>query len=253
MNQKMMTTVSLKKMNSQNLRTSVFFSLIFGFLISAHGQLQGAWESIDQSEIQTIIFSSQNFSSATYQVKEKMFIGTFGGSYQIEGRNILLKQEFNTLNSKLIGNTSASGFRIVKDLLTIDFEGKTVSFKRLDSGLPGRLSGAWLITGRMVDGKISSITPGARRTMKILSGTRFQWIAYNVDTKEFFGTGGGEYETINNRYTEKIQFFSRDSSRTGTTLSFDYSIEEGRWHHSGLSSKGDPIDEYWSLRESIGF
>jgi hypothetical protein len=88
--------------------------------------------------------------------------------------------------------------------------------------------------------------------MKILSGSRFQWIAYNVDTKEFFGTGGGTYTTIDGKYTETIEFFSRDNSRVGSTLTFDFSIEEGRWRHKGLSSKGEPIDEYWSKRESIG-
>ena len=70
--------------------------------------------------------------------------------------------------------------------------------------------------------------------MKILSGTRFQWIAYHIDNKQFLGTGGGTYTTVNGEYTENIEFFSRDSSRVGATLSFDYEIKENEWHHSGL-------------------
>ena len=104
----------------------------------------------------------------------------------------------------------------------------------------------------MVDGKIEKGTPGARKTMKILSGTRFQWIAYNNETKEFFGTGGGTYTTANDKYTESIEFFSRDSSRVGAKLEFDFSLIEGDWRHRGKSSKGDPIDEIWSKREKIG-
>jgi hypothetical protein len=88
--------------------------------------------------------------------------------------------------------------------------------------------------------------------MKILSGTRFQWIAYNVDTKEFFGTGGGTYTTSGGKYTESIDFFSRDNSRVGARLEFDFILDDGDWHHSGKSSKGDPIDEVWSKREKIG-
>jgi hypothetical protein len=102
------------------------------------------------------------------------------------------------------------------------------------------------------DGQLSKMTPGARRTMKILSGTRFQWIAYNTETKEFSGTGGGTYTTVNGKYTENIEFFSRDNSRVGASLTFDFSLEDGAWRHSGRSSKGDPINEVWTKREKIG-
>ena len=43
--------------------------------------------------------------------------------------------------------------------------------------------------------------------MKILTGSRFQWIAYNTETKQFFGTGGGSYTAKNGVYTENIEFF----------------------------------------------
>jgi hypothetical protein len=99
---------------------------------------------------------------------------------------------------------------------------------------------------------MSKIVPGARRTMKILSGTRFQWIAYNTETKEFFGTGGGTYQTQNGKYTENIEFFSRDNSRVGSRLEFDFAVDGGNWNHKGLSSKGDPIDEIWTRRELMG-
>src|SRR5574343_326746 len=81
---------------------------------------------------------------------------------------------------------------------------------------------------------------------KLLTGTRFQWFAINIETGEFSGTGGGTYQFINGKYTENIEFFSRDSSRVGASLQFSAKIEEGKWHHSGLSSKGDPIYEIWT-------
>ena len=85
--------------------------------------------------------------------------------------------------------------------------------------------------------------------MKILSGTRFQWIAYNVETKQFMGTGGGTYTTVDGKYTENIEFFSRDDNRVGASLEFNYKLKEGKWHHSGKSSKGDPMYEVWSRRD----
>jgi len=121
--------------------------------------------------------------------------------------------------------------------------------KRIDNGTPGKLQGAWLMSGRIRDVKEQTRdTSGPRKTMKILSGTRFQWIAYNTDTKEFMGTGGGTYTTIDGTYTENIEFFSRDNSRVGASLSFQYEVKENEWHHRGLSSKGKPIYEIWSPR-----
>ena len=90
--------------------------------------------------------------------------------------------------------------------------------------------------------------PGPRKTMKILSGTKFQWIAYNTETGDFSGTGGGTYTTEGGKYTENIDFFSRDNTRVGASLKFDYELKEKKWHHRGLSSEGSPIYEIWSLR-----
>lgn len=109
-----------------------------------------------------------------------------------------------------------------------------------------------MITGRYREGELTERMPGARRTMKILSGTKFQWIAYNVETKEFFGTGGGTYTSVDGKYTENIEFFSRDNSRVGASLQFDFAIEDGKWRHSGLSSKGEPLDEVWTKRSVLG-
>jgi hypothetical protein len=118
---------------------------------------------------------------------------------------------------------------------------------------PGDLGGAWEIIGRKRNGEMQDLSArrtGPRKTMKILSGTRFQWIAFNTETKRFSGTGGGSYTTNEDGlYIEKIEFFSRDKSRVGQHLSFDYKLVNGDWVHKGLSSKGQPIHEVWGLRE----
>lgn len=94
-----------------------------------------------------------------------------------------------------------------------------------------------------------TIPEGDRKTLKILSGTRFQWIAVNTATGDFFGTGGGTYTFENGKYTENIEFFLRDSTRVGKSLSFNDEVKNGQWHHKGLSSKGDPIYEIWEKTE----
>nr|MBX2815050.1 DUF4488 domain-containing protein [Saprospiraceae bacterium] len=87
-----------------------------------------------------------------------------------------------------------------------------------------------------------------RKTMKILTGSHFQWIAYHITEKRFLGSGGGTYSAVDGTYTENIEFFSRDDSRVGASLPFQFERKEDDWHHKGKSSKGDPMYEIWSLR-----
>ena len=94
-------------------------------------------------------------------------------------------------------------------------------------------------------GVMNEIKPSSRKTIKILSGTRFQWAAMNTETKQFSGTGGGTYTFENGVYTEKIEFFSRDSSRVGLSLSFQGAVEGDDWTHKGKSSRGQEIHEVW--------
>lgn len=212
----------------------------------------GAWQSGTPENETTMICSDKYFSVAIYDKKNKRFLGTYGGSYRLEGDGYAITMEFDTVNPETVGNDYSGSFKMEDGKLTVYSENGPTEYKRLDNGSPGKLAGAWLITGRVREGEMSKMTPGARRTMKILSGTRFQWIAYNVETGEFSGTGGGTYTTRNGKYTENIEFFSRDGSRVGASLTFDFSLDDGQWRHKGLSSKGEPIDEVWTRREKIG-
>lgn len=202
--------------------------------------LQGAWKT----KKGTVTFSGDFFSYVEFDEGEAEFGGTRGGAWTLADGKIQLTYEFHTWESEKVGTTEEFSIKGKKNKLTMGLQ----KFSRIDNGTPGDLQGAWLITGRMRDGKISERTPGPRKTMKILSGKRFQWIAYNVETKEFKGTGGGSYTTVDGKYTENIEFFSRDKTRVGASLGFNYELKEGKWHHSGKSSKGKPIYEVWSRR-----
>lgn len=209
-------------------------------------QLTGAWETTSGKRLGLWIITAKHFSISYYNSGE--FLYTEGGEWKLTDDGIELMWEYNTQDKTKVGTSRLFPLIVKGDKLTWE---KT-DWKKIDDGTPGKLSGAWLITGRYQDGKISERTPGVRRTMKILSGKKFQWIAYNIETKEFFGTGGGSYTTTDGKYTESIEFFSRDNSRVGASLQFDYQIEEGKWRHSGKSSKGDPLDEIWTKRDILG-
>lgn len=224
-------------------------SLLIGAAAFSQGKLSGAWEKTDGDTRSVMIVVDGFFSEAVY--KQNAFVSTAGGRLTVDGKKLSMTYEFNTANPGQVGKESSASFEIKKDKLTLSGDNKS-TWTRVDDGGPGKLAGAWLITGRLRDGEIRTSTPGARRTMKILSGTRFQWIAYNVETKEFSGTGGGTYTTNDGKYTETIEFFSRDNSRVGASLEFEFAVENGDWLHSGKSSRGEPLKEVWTKREKIG-
>lgn len=234
----------MKKILFSTLGLLPFFSL------SAQ-DIQGAWESDrslgDGVQLQHVaIVAGDFFSEAIYEKATGKFLDTRGGSYALRDGILELTFEYSVQDPNLVGSTVSLSLALSDGQMIVD----GTSWTRIDAGGPGELSGAWLISGRQRDGEIQMReTSGPRKTMKILSGTRFQWIAYNTETKAFMGTGGGTYTTVDGTYTEKIGFFSRDDSRVGATLPFGYEIRDGHWHHSGKSSKGDPIYEVWSKRK----
>jgi hypothetical protein len=209
-------------------------------------QLKGSWMFLSDSEKQVLLFIDGYTANSIYSKSEKKFIETRGGTYSINANNLNITYEFDTRDKEQTGQSLTYDFSIKNNELTITAAGKTSVYKKTDDG-SAPLAGLWSITSRMQDGKVVPIhRTGTRKTIKILSGTRFQWAAIDPGQKQFSGTGGGTYEFENGKYTEHIEFFSRDSSRVGASLSFDGKLENGEWHHSGFSSKGDKIYEIWS-------
>lgn len=213
---------------------------------SNESAINGAWRTQKNTIEQVLLLSDGYFMHTIFDKVNKQFIQSRGGTYQFSGNVLIATVEFNTVDKDQIGQQLSYSFVIKKDKLSSDLSGEKANWDLLDK-VQGEISGTWRMSGRMLDGKISYNPPRARKTLKVLSGSRFQWAAINAETKEFFGTGGGSYTFKNGKYTENIEFFSRDNNRVGASLSFDGKLVDGNWHHSGLSSSGNPIYEIWSM------
>lgn len=232
---------------------SLFFISVLLNITASSQSFIGAWEgystNAEGDKIKSVVIFSDGYQVLTnYDATTGKFISTNGGTWSLNGITMTEKVEFDSQNPDRVGTEVSFDVYITET--TMGIVGRDMKMTRIDDGSPGSLQNAWLMSGRIRDGETQSRdTSRPRKTMKILSGTRFQWIAYNTETKEFKGTGGGTYTTVDGNYTENIKFFSRDDSRVGASLKFDYKLIDGHWHHSGLSSKGQPIHEIWSVRE----
>ena len=226
--------------------------LSFNFLCFSQSPI-GAWERYYEDEsgtkIKSVVIFSEKFQSIVmFNAESGEFIYTNGGTWELNENMMTEKVEFDTANSERVGDIVIFKVEISNNKLVLP--DANWNFTRIDDGTPGDLDGAWLMSGRYRNGeKQMRSTDRPRKTMKILSGTRFQWIAFDTEKKEFKGTGGGIYTTLNGKYFEKIEFFSRDDTRVGMNLEFNYNLENGEWNHKGKTSKGDPLHEIWIKRK----
>lgn len=207
--------------------------------------LTGAWQAKSGTNDHVLIFQDNYFSYTIFDKANRKFIHTSGGSYSEGSGRMHVNMEFDEDNKENVGSHKHFGVAIENDKLQLDLGGGVNQWTRVDNGTGG-LAGNWRITGRMREGAMQQVEKSARKTLKLLSGTRFQWMAINTETKEFFNTGGGTYTFKDGKYTENIEFFSRDSSRVGASLVFDGAVNNRVWTHKGLSSIGEPIHEEWT-------
>ncbi len=226
-----------------SLLITLFFTINIQSMVSAQ-KLDGAW-SLKGSDNHLLLIQDDYFSW-TETTDDDKFVNTLGGEMEVDGDELNIEIEFNSGDRYLVGESFTTPFTLEENVLTTRHpQGYDLIWERIPEKDQG-LAGVWRISGRKVDGKMNSIGRSPRKTYKLLTPGHFQWIAMNEDTGEFFGTGGGSYTFKNGKYTEHIEFFSRDDSRVGVSLSFDGELKGGDWHHSGKSSKGDPIYEVWS-------
>jgi hypothetical protein len=218
-------------------------------------QLQGAWKLVEQngraiSGLETIkLYGDTYFMFAEYTTDGK-FKKAGGGAYTLI-KDYTETMDFFTFDSTQVGKTVVYTFKLKDNRIMIEAPMHDTVLKetweRIDN-LTTPLTGVWRFGARLdendkeVDKRRG---PGPRQTIKLLSGRYFQWVAFNTQTKEFLGTGGGEYVLNGDNYAEKLRFFSRDDSRVGKELIFSFKTNDNDWFHKGKSSTGGIVDEVW--------
>lgn len=222
---------------------------------SSGQQLAGAWKLVSQNgkpfaNACIKIYNDSYFMFAIYD-EQGRFIKAGGGTYTLNKDKYIEVLDFYTSDSTRVRQPMAYSYSIKKDELTIEaaMHGNTLkeTWKKTDD-TSTQLSGAWRFGARVDDSGASGERRGGaspRQTIKILSGKYFQWAAFNYETRQFMGTGGGEYLLKDDKYTENIRFFSRDNSRAGMSLTFDCRIDGTDWYHKGKGTTGSAVSEVW--------
>jgi hypothetical protein len=208
--------------------------------------ISGAWSLQDGTKTKTLVITDDYLSMTTFDKENKKFYETKGGVVKISGNKLTLLYEFSTTDNGVINTSVDYTFDVQNGNLVLTQGNTKETYKRVDDN-KGPLAGVWYMSGRVVNDVASAPRPyGPRKTVKIMSGTRFQWVQVNTENKQTGASGGGTYTFENGKYTEHIEFFTRDSSRVGMSLSFEDRVEGKDWHHTGKSSTGQPMHEIWT-------
>lgn len=208
-----------------------------------------ASEKVEQGTRHFLLLVTENYMiHSVYDSGPAHFVSTMGGFYQTEADSLHIALEFNSAFAETGEKQHDVAFSYVGGNLI--FNGNENRPYMQEPSLSQPLDGQWLFATRGPDtGQERRGDENPRKTLKFLMDGYFQWIAYNTETMEFFGTGGGRYAADNGTYTEVIQFFSRDDSRVGAELSFQFERQGNDWHHKGSNSRGEPMYEIWAIRQ----
>lgn len=226
------------------------------FASSAVAQsLIGAWEFEDTATsgkvLRGFVLFSEKYQVATwYDPETGVVVKTNGGLWSIDGDRVTEVVAFDSENNERVGSKITFAIEWANPQM-MRIVGSDTWLTQIDKGASDELSGAWFLSGSKSNGEDDlqvrdNAFPG--NTMKILSGSRFQWITYDAESKVFKGTGGGIFTTIDGQYTETVEFSSVDHSYADTSKQFQYELINGDWHNTGKSSKGLPIYEIWTRR-----
>jgi hypothetical protein len=222
--------------------------------ITANDEYIGAWmsESVDKGRpvTQILIVSDTYFTTASFVTKDHHFLSTSGGTYKMEGEKMTVTIEFHSPDHYQVGKQhvlhakpTETGYKLVaRDGMVLG------DWKRIDAGNKSQLAGLWYAAAYRNEAGDTIRTDYKVKTIKILSDTRFQWIAFDTISRKFVATAGGTYSITQTGYMESLEFYANADDKAGKSLGFRYKLEGTKWTHTGKSSQGMPLYELWSKK-----
>lgn len=196
----------------------LFFNLVLvSVFINANplfGQwVNGVYEKTERNDTSTqtirLMIKDAYFILTTFNTAPASFNNTLGGILTTEGKNFIVNLEFNSAIAKDSLKMLKGTFQLKGNSCVVIFDnGNKLELEKVTKDIQN-FEGAFLMAGRVTEqGESRRRIDVPRITMKMLLDGYFQWIAFNRETFEFSGTGGGRYIADNTgAYIEQIEFF----------------------------------------------
>lgn len=216
--------------------------------------LNGAWrltevnnEPVEHEVIK--LYSNSYFTSAAYHKSSGEFIEAKGGTYSLDHLSYKEHLEIDSTEPEHSGTTVNHVAELNNGSLTIInlHTGVKEQWAKFDDADNYQMTTCWRIHKKLDEGDTDwrTIEYAPRKTLKMVTNSRYQVLALNSKTGQFVGSSGGNWSSNENTYTENVEFFSKDQSNAGRSLKFDRKFENGLWLHSGKDTKGKLMKEKW--------
>jgi hypothetical protein len=234
-----------------------FLSLLFSLLISFTGFsqiLNGAWRLVEKNN-QPIthevikLFSNSYFTSASYKKSTGEFLEAKGGTYSLNGLSYKEHLEIDSTTPEHSGISREYYAELKNGRLWITNlkTGVKEQWEKFDEADDYQMAFCWRIHKKKDEGDSEwrTIKYAPRKTLKMITNSRYQVLALNSETGQFVGSSGGTWSGDGDSYIEHIEFFSKDQRNVGRSLEFQRSFEDGLWLHTGKTSKDELMMEKW--------
>lgn len=231
------------------------FFLLCCFIASGFSQtLNGAWRLIERNDksIENEIiklYSNSYFTYASYEKDSGEFLEAKGGTYALT--NLSYKEHL-----EIDSNEPANSGTTIDYSITLNDKRMTVTnltcgeievWQKFDEGDNYEMAFCWRIHMKKDKGDADwrTIKYVPRKTLKMITNSRYQVLALNSETGKFVGSSGGTWSGKGDTYIENIEFFSKDQSNVGRSLEFRRIFQDGLWLHTGTTTKGESMEEKW--------
>jgi hypothetical protein len=234
-----------------------YLTLIFAIILSFNTNAQilnGAWRLVEVNdqpvEHETIkLYSNSYFTYSEYDKDTGKFISARGGLYFLNNLNYKEQLDIDSRDPLYSGTTveyevSLSGREMIITNLST---GEQEKWQKFDDADNYKMAFCWRIHKKKDEGdkdwRIIEYRP--RKTLKMMTNSRYQVLALNSKTGQFVGSSGGTWSSEGDSYVEHVEFFSKDQTNVGRSLEFQRAFEDGLWLHTGKTTKDGLMMEMW--------
>ena len=140
---------------------------------NALSPLNGAWQIEEGDHQQLLLIADGYCMLSSFNIQDKKFESSWGGSFTVTDKEIVLKTAFNSTDKSAVGKINRYAYQANGQNLITNLTGSRREWKRADDG-KSLLAGTWRITQRKQDDKMIEMPLKARRTLKLLTGSYFQ-------------------------------------------------------------------------------
>jgi hypothetical protein len=216
--------------------------------------LNGAWRLTEQNNMPTTyevikLYSNSYFTYASYNKETGEFLEAKAGMYTL--KNLSYKEHLEIDSSKPENSGTSNEYHIKlngkKMIITHLKSGEEEVWEKFDEADNYKMASCWRIHKKKDEGDTDwrTIEYAPRKTLKMITNSRYQVIALNSETGQFVGSSGGNWSSTADVYIENVEFFSKNQKNVGRSLHFNRNYEDGIWLHSGKNTKGELMMEEW--------